>query len=34
LRIQIIKADNVVISKNNIGRDFTFNDLTEDAVGI
>ena len=34
LRIQVVESDNVVIAENNIGRDFTFDDLAKNAVGI
>jgi len=31
---QIIECNNIMVSINNIGRDFTFNNFAEDAVGI
>jgi hypothetical protein len=34
LWIQIIECNNIMVSINNIGRDLTFNNFAEDAVGI
>jgi len=34
LRIYVIKSNNVFIAQNDVCRDFTFNNFTEDAVGI
>ena len=34
LRIQVIECDHVLVSHDDVSGDFTFNNLTEDAVRI
>jgi hypothetical protein len=34
LRIQIVESHNVFVAHDDVSRDFAFNNLAEDAVGI
>ena len=34
LWVEIIKGHNIFISQHNVGRDFSLNDLTKNAIGI
>ena len=34
LRIQVVESNNIFVAHHDVSWDFTFNNLTEDAVGI